>query len=119
MAKITQLAVTHLNVGKHQAKKDSDVLMSAPVLAVISSKANDRPSQVKVGQVFERLWLMATALGISLQSMSQILEIPDLKSEVSKLIPVQEVYPMQTFRMGYAKQEKEHTPRRDLEEELI
>jgi len=40
IAKMEQLAVTYMNIGKGQAKKDSEVLMSAPVLAALSSKVN-------------------------------------------------------------------------------
>ena len=119
LAKMGQLAVTYMNIGKRQAKKDSEVLMSAPVLAVLSSKVNDRESQVKVGQVFERVCLAATIPGISVHPMSQILEIPELKTEVGKLIPEPDVFPQHTFRLGYAEPEKEHTPRRLLEEVLV
>ena len=108
-----------MNIGKGQARKDSEVLMSAPVLAAISSKTNDRESQVKVGQVFERICLAATILGIHVHPMSQILEISELKKEVEKLIPKPDVFPQHTFRLGYAEPEKEHTPRRPLDEVLV
>jgi nitroreductase len=119
MAKLGQLAVPHLNLGKSMAKKDSQVFMSAPVLAVLSSRKNDRQSQVKTGQLFERIYLTATTLGLSLQPMSQILQIPELKAELAKLLLVETVFPQQFFRLGYAEPEKEHTPRRPLEEVLI
>jgi nitroreductase len=118
-AKMEQLAVTYMNMSKGQAKKDSEVLMSAPVLAAISSKTNDMESQVKVGQVFERICLAASILGICVHPMSQILEIPELKTEVGKLIPKSDVFSQHTFRLGYAEPEKEHTPRRQLEEVLV
>lgn len=116
LSKIGELAITYMNMGKGQAKKDSKVLMSAPILAALSSRMNDRESQVKIGQVFERLCLMATLLKISVHPMNQILEIPELKTEVGKLIPMPDVFPQLTFRMGYAEPEKECTPRRPLEE---
>jgi len=116
LSKIGELAVTYMNMGKGQAKKDSEVLMSAPILAALSSKMNDRKSQVKIGQVFERLLLMATLLKICVHPMNQILEIPELKTEVGKLIPVSDVFPQHTFRLGYAEPEKECTPRRPLGE---
>ena len=119
LSKIGELAITYMNMGKGQAKKDSKVLMSAPILAALSSRMNDRKSQVKIGQVFERLCLMATLLKISVHPMNQILEIPELKTEVGKLIPMPDVFPQLTFRMGYAEPEKECTPRRPLEEVLI
>lgn len=119
IAKIGQLAVTYMNITKGQDKKDSEVLMSAPILAAISSEVNDRESQVKVGQVFERVCLVATTLGIRVHPMSQILEISEQKDEVAKLISKPDVVPQHTFRLGYAELEKEYTPRRPLEEVLV
>jgi len=118
MSKVAQLAVTYLNMGKGTAKKDSELLMSAPVLAVISSPADDRVSQVKAGQVFERVALMATALGIRVHPMSQILEIAEFRDRVAELIAEPGVVPQHTFRLGYAEDEG-HTPRRSVEELLI
>jgi nitroreductase len=119
MSKVSQLAVTYLNMGKGTAKKDSDLLMSAPVLAVISSSTDDRWAQVQAGQVFERVALMATALGIRVHPMSQILEIPEFKIEVAELIPAPGVVPQHTFRLGYAELEEGRTPRRPLADVLI
>ena len=93
--------------------------MVPKVLAAISSGANDRSSQVRVGQVYERLCLTAAALGIHVHPMSQVLEFPELKAEVVKLIPTPDLFPQHTFRLGYAEPEKEHTPRRPVEEALV
>ena len=46
-------------------------------------------------------------------------EISLVKAEVAKLSPEENVFPQQTFRLGYAELEKEHTPRRPLEEVLV
>jgi len=118
-SKMSQLAVTYLNMGKSTAKKDSELLMSAPILGVISSGSDERESRIKAGRTFERLALTAASLNVSLHPMSQILEIPELKSEVAKLIPVADVYPQQTFRLGYAEPERKHSPRRPLPEVLV
>jgi len=114
MSKISQLAVSYLNMGRGMGRKDSELLMSAPLLAVISTPKDDRRSQVRAGQVFERVALMATALGLGIHPMSQILEIPELKGQVAQLIPTPDVVPQHTFRMGYAQGQEEHTPRRAL-----
>jgi len=119
VSKVAQLAVTRLNMGKGTAKKDSEVLMSAPALVALSSHSNNRTAQVKAGQAFERVWLMAAKLGIRLHPMNQILQLPEIKTEVTKLMPMEGVIPQLTFRLGYAEQEKEHTPRRTLNEVLI
>lgn len=118
VSKLGQLTMTYINSSKKQAREDSDMLMSAPVLALLGSKVNDKVSRVRVGQVFERICLMATALGIRVQPMSQIVEVQSLKSELKKLIPSFDAFPQHFFRMGYAEPEKEHTPRRPLEEVL-
>jgi nitroreductase len=89
------------------------------VLAVVSSPADDHTSQVRAGQVFERVALMATALGVRVHPMSQILEIPELKAKTAELIPTPDVVPQHTFRLGYADPEEDHTPRRPLAEALI
>lgn len=101
------------------ARTDSEILMSSPILGLLGSRENNKKTQVKVGQVFERIYLTASILSISLQPMSQIIEIPELKAELTKLIPLADVFPQQPFRLGYAKPEKEHTPRRPVEEVLI
>ncbi len=119
IAKISQFAVTHINLGNSTAKKDSEVLMSSPLLGIICSEKNDRQTQVQVGQVFERIYLKATSLGINLQPMSQILEIPEIKAELVKLISVEHAFPQQPFRLGFGKPESKRTPRRPLEEVLL
>jgi len=132
MAKVGQLALTYLNISKGQTKKDSEMLLSAPALVALASAVDDRKSQVRAGQIFNRIALTATHLGIAIHPMSQILEVPkvkaelmellevpEVKAEVAKLSPEEHVFPQQTFRLGYAEPEKENTPRRPLEEVLL
>jgi nitroreductase len=132
MAKIGQLAVTYLNISKGQTRKDSEMILSAPALVAIASADNERKSQIVAGQIFERIALTATSLGIAVHPMSQILEVPEIKAELREILEVPEakagvagcsseasVYPQHTFRMGYADPEDEHTPRRPLEEVLV
>jgi hypothetical protein len=90
--------------------------MSSPILGLISSTINDRESQVKAGQLYERVALLAASVGIWTQPMSQILQVPELKEEVARLIPESGLTPIHPFRMGYASPEEEHTPRRQVDE---
>lgn len=119
MSKIAKLAVGYIDMGSTQAKKDSEVLMSSPILGLISSKTDDRMSQLQVGQVYQRLSLLAASHGIWCQPMSQIVQVPELKSELATLIPQQGLTPQHPFRMGYAPAEKQHTPRRPLDDVLV
>jgi nitroreductase len=118
IGKLSQLAMSYLDLGDWVGKKDFELLMSAPVLGVLCSKDNERETQVKVGQAFERIYLKATTLGIGLQPMSQLTEVPEIKAELGKLIPEEYGFPQQPFRLGYAEPERHHTPRRPVEEAM-
>jgi hypothetical protein len=107
MAKVTQLAVTYLDVSKGQTKKDSELILSAPSLITLASIGNDRKSQIMAGRIFERIALAATHMGMSVHPMSQILEVPGVKDELFSLLPEKGVYPQHAFRLGYAEPEKE------------
>jgi hypothetical protein len=119
MSKIGKLAVTHINMGASTAKKDSAVLMSSPVLGLISSNNNSRETQIKVGQVYQRLSLLAASFGIWCQPMSQIVQIEETKQEVAQLQPNPNLFPQCPFRLGFAAPEKHRTPRREVEEVLV
>jgi nitroreductase len=110
-AKLAQLYVVLLDAGSGQMEKDEELINSTPVIGFISSEENDRISQIKAGQLFERLWLAAEAEGLRVHPMSQALEVPETKVELAKLLPVTEFYPQQAFRLGYAEAEEAHTPR--------
>lgn len=116
---IAQLTVLFLDVGTDQTKKDAELVNSTPVLGFIGSKENDRISQVKTGQAFERVWLMATALGIRVHPMSQALELPETKAKLTELVPSGSGYPQQTFRLGYAEAVTEYTPRMSVAEVIV
>ena len=118
MSKLGKLAVTHINMGESQAKKDSSVLMSSAVLGLISSERDDRVSQIKVGQVYERLSLFAASLGIWCQPMSQIVQVEDTKQKLAKFQTLPNTVPQHPFRLGYAEPEQHHTPRRKLTDVL-
>jgi len=117
-SKITQMIGTNLNLGKSRAKKFSELLMSASAFGIISSIMNNHKAQVEAGQVLERIWLKATALGIGLHPISQILEITDIKEEASELNPIPDLCPQIMFGLGYAEPSLKHIQRRPIREFL-
>jgi hypothetical protein len=119
MSKLSKLAVTYVNMGASIAKKDSAVLMSSPVLGLISSEKNDRVTQIKVGQLHQRLSLLAASSGLWCQPLSQIVEVEDIKQELSQLQANPALFPQHPFRLGFASPEKHHTPRRAVEDVLV
>ncbi|MFL6212281.1 MAG: Acg family FMN-binding oxidoreductase [Blastocatellia bacterium] len=116
LAKLSQLASAYLDLGGFAAKSDEDVLMNAPTFGLICSEENDRGSQVRAGQAFERIYLTATALGIRLQPISQLVAVPQAREQLIALLSSGHLTVQQPFRLGYAEAEKAHTPRRALEE---
>ncbi|MDD1715987.1 MAG: hypothetical protein LUQ01_03215 [Methanolinea sp.] len=75
--------------------------------AWLSTKENYRLDQIRAGRAFQRIHLRSTALGLSLQPMSQILEdcheIADLKRDLFECLGMPETHTVQMlFRVGYA-----------------
>lgn len=119
ISRICQMLITQLDLSRLQAKKDSKAVMSASVLTMICSEKNDKATQILAGQVFERIWLKATALGINLQPMTQVLRVPDLKKEAANLFLCSDINPQQIFRLGYAESAQKRTSRRPLIDVMI
>ena len=120
-AKLAQLAVVFLDVGPAETQKDSDLINSTPCIGFISTEENDSLSSLQAGRALERLWLAAASRGLGLHPMSQPLEVPQMKDRLSALLPASSEMRavQQTFRLGYAASEEEHSGRRPLEEVLI
>lgn len=118
MSKMGSLAVSYLNMGKPQGTKDSALLMSAPVLGIITGDDDRRETQVRAGQVCERIALLAAREGLWIHPMSQIVEVPECRAELARLLPGDGGIPMHPFRLGFATPEKTQTPRRPLDEVL-
>lgn len=119
ISKIGKLAVTHINMGRATAKKDLAVLMSSPILGLISSHDNSRKAQIQVGQVYQRISLLAASFAIWCQPISQIVQVEETKQEVAKLQTNPQLFPQLPFRLGFAEPEKHRTPRRQIEEVLF
>jgi len=98
---------------------DTRLVMSAPALVVLSAGVNDRVSQVRVGQVFERVCLTATMLGLCVHPLSGAVDVPELKAQVSKLLPNSDEVSQHVFRLGYAEPVKSFAQRRPLGEVLV
>jgi nitroreductase len=114
-----QMAYTHLNQGAAAARRDSEILLSAPTLAVLCARTNDRTAQIKCGQAFERICLTATMLDLGIQPMSQIVEVAETQLELARILPIEHAFALHPFRLGYAAPEGVHTPRRLLEDMLL
>jgi nitroreductase len=116
LSKLGELVYTYINVGERTARLDHEVLLSAPVVGVICTRDNDRRAFVRAGQVFERVFLEATAHGLAMQPMSQTIEVVETRRALRDLVsPHHEWIPQQPFRLGFpVERPKDHTPRRSV-----
>jgi nitroreductase len=87
----------------------------APVLEVIATPVDDRIARLEAGRTFQRMALVATAEGLAVHPISQILEVPALKAELARAMGVEDVEIQHLFRLGYAAAEERHTPRWPVE----
>ncbi|MCS6774623.1 MAG: hypothetical protein NZ693_11000 [Thermoflexales bacterium] len=115
LGKIGRLAARTLHLSAHAVAVESEPLMNASVFGVIATEASTRAAQVVAGQVYERIHLQATYLGLSMQPVNQLLQVPHVKEAFIRSFNLSPLSPQLAFRLGYAEPEAEHTPRRPLE----
>ena len=121
MARLERAMVSHLDLGEPVARQDYDIVGSAALLGLISAEGDSHLTHVRAGQLFERIWLTATAMDVGVHPMSQTMRRPPLRSAVQELLPVAGWIPQHLFRVGFSARAGEHfhTPRRPLEDVLV
>ncbi len=118
ISQLGRLATAYVNLSKPTQRSDHEVLMSAPILALLAATNDDRVAQIKAGQIFERIYLICAAEGIGVRPMSQICQVPEHKAQLKALLPAGD-FPLQPFLLGYTNAEATHTPRKPVTEVLL
>lgn len=116
LSTIGRFAMAHLSPAALMARADHRAITSSPAIGVIIAHGNTRPAQVRVGQVLERIYLTATVRGLSLQPVSQLLQVGEVRDALTAMLPGASAVPLQPFRLGRAAAVRSHTPRRDVDE---
>jgi hypothetical protein len=121
MARLERMTVSHVDLGEPVALQDQAIVESAALLGLLGGEGDSHLTHVRVGQLFERLWLTATAMGVSVHPMSQTMRRPELRWAVTELLPVAGWTPQHLFRIGFSGRPSDHhhTPRRPLEDVLL
>jgi nitroreductase len=114
-ARVGQVVVSHFDLGDRKAEKNSKLIASAPVVAVLTTDSDDPIAQVEAGRAFERTALVATTAGVAVHPMSQTLERPEMRDRLAELLGGDAGVPQHLFRLGYTDGRAEHTPRWPLE----
>jgi nitroreductase len=111
-ARVGQVAITVLDLGEREGRKNSRFVERAPVVAVLTTTTDTVGARVRTGQAFERATLAATHEGLAVHPMSQVLERPASKAALADLLDLDGAVPQHLFRLGYPAEEPgEHTPR--------
>jgi nitroreductase len=118
LARLEGLAVARLDLGEPVARQDRNIVESAALLGLISASNDTHLEHLRTGQLFERLWLTATAVGVNIHPMSQTMRSPALRAAVAELLHSRGWIPQHLFRVGYSSRagEPRHTPRRPLDD---
>ncbi len=85
-----------------QADVDSKKLRSSSAAVVIASETEDKSAWVRTGQVYERLALQTTALGIKSAFLNQPIEVSELRSQFQSAVGLGASLPQLLIRFGYA-----------------
>jgi hypothetical protein len=118
VSKVSQLAVTYLDLSGRTVQEDMNRLETAPAIGMIRTRGNTTRERIQAGQVLERLWLRATAEGLRLHPMNQALQIPETKADTEKLFGLDGDTAQIIFRVGHGTGEPTETPRRSVDDVL-
>jgi nitroreductase len=117
LSRIGAMAISRLDLGEAVARQDHELVASAALLGLISARTDDHFAHVRAGQLFERVWLTATTMGVRIHPMSQTMRHPELRAAVAELVPESGWKPLHLFRLGYPREKaqgRHRTPRRPL-----
>ncbi len=117
VSRIGQAALSNRRAAQRLAGLDAVAAGASPLLVLISSRDDDRASQIRSGQLLERVWLTATSRGLALQPLSVTLETPRLRTRLSRAMGAELPWAQQLVRIGHPPEPGRHrTPRRPLGE---
>jgi hypothetical protein len=120
LARLEELAVSRVDLGETIAHQDHKIVESAALIGLICATGDSHLAHVRTGQLFERLWLTATGLGVGIHPMSQTMRRAELRAAVAELLPSSRWIPQHLFRVGFPfHHDEHHTPRRPVEDVLL
>ncbi len=115
---IAPFLIHEYDLGKGQSPADQNLVKSSSAVVVIGSKNDEPKSWVKVGELYEKIVLLATQNGLSNATMASLIELGDLHKRLAELIQTK-FRPQMFFRLGYSETKAKRSPRRSLKDVLI
>jgi hypothetical protein len=98
-------------------RKKDEVLLTrhTPAFVVISTKADDRKSWLRAGEVYEHNALLAAHAGLATGVWAAPIQIGEFYKEFQKILKTN-FRPQMFFRLGYPTKPTRHSPRLSAEE---
>lgn len=95
--------------------QDDEIAAGCPVIAIIGSEKGGAVDRLYAGQAFMRVLLKIQAMGLSVSTMNQPCEVPDLRLKLHDEVDQPSARPHLILRIGYADPVVNHMPRRPFE----
>ncbi|HEV2471889.1 MAG TPA: hypothetical protein VGS41_04445 [Chthonomonadales bacterium] len=91
------------------------LMQDASAIGVLSAVADDRETWVKAGRLFERVFLRANTLALSMEPSTLPIQREETREALISLVGAASSYPLVLFRLGYGSGGVPHTPRRSAD----
>lgn len=114
----TPLVIRAFDLGRHQAAKDRELALRAPVLAVIGTAGDSPREWLEAGQALERVLLRARSRGLVSAYLNQPVEVDALRPRLAEAVGRSDAHPQLVVRAGYGP-EAPHQPRVPVESVLV
>ncbi|MFH0245773.1 Acg family FMN-binding oxidoreductase [Streptomyces sp. HK10] len=119
-APVVRTAVRSLDLGARVAARDAALLRTAPLVAVIASRTDERPDWLATGQAWQRALLVLAAGGVLTAYANQPCQAGEpLRTRLAQALPDLSGRPQLLFRAGYPRGGVRPSPRRPVDDVLI
>jgi nitroreductase len=116
-APLIRLVVRSANLGSRVGATDAALVDEAPLLAVLSTAADDRAAWLAAGRALERVLLTAERFGLQAGFLNQPCQVPELRLRLRVLLHGDGA-PQIVLRVGRPRRHARQTPRRVVDEVL-
>ena len=112
---ISPLIVRTFDTGKGKAARDRMLAEGSPAIAILYTKGDTLHEWILAGQALCKILLLARTQTVHASFLNQPIEVPELRIKLSEVLSLPGIAHT-ILRLGYAREEKPSTPRRDVSE---
>lgn len=113
-APIVPLVVRRFDMGKKIGARDAELVVTAPVLAVLETDDDQPADWLQAGQALQHLLLLACEQGLQASYLNQPVQVAAARPKLKSLFGGG--FPQILMRLGYPREEIPAAPRRDIAE---